>query len=98
MSRGETKKALKTKINVAEQLLSLNDKDELMKKIHALKLDASIELESLGRTRKRRVENLAEKTTKKKTRTLSGTAAAGNTLQQNVAWVEISDSEDSDRS
>ena len=74
MSRGETKKALKTKIDVAEQLLILNDKDELMKKIHTLKLDASIELESLGRTRKRRVENLAEKTTEKKTRTSSETA------------------------
>ena len=49
MSACETKKALKAKIDVANQLLSIDDKDELVKKIEVLKQESSSQLASVGR-------------------------------------------------
>ena len=47
MSTCEKKKALKAKIDVADQLMNLGDKDEIMKRIKAMKAEASIELKKL---------------------------------------------------
>ena len=47
VSTCEKKKALKAKIDVADQLMNISDKDELMKKIKALKAEASMELKKL---------------------------------------------------
>lgn len=47
MSTCEKKKALKAKIDVADQLLAINDKDELIKKIRMLKQESAIELKKL---------------------------------------------------
>ena len=47
VSTCEKKKALKAKIDVADQLLAINDKDELIKKIRMLKQESAIELKKL---------------------------------------------------